>query len=323
MTDACVETAAAVEPLPVIRAAEITLTAPARRWLVEGLWTRGGVGILGGPPKCAKSWLALDVALSVATGTACLDTFEVLEPGEVLLIMAEDAPEIVRARLDSICTHRRLALESVPVHLVLAHALRLDLERDRDRLRETIAQIKPRLLVLDPFVRLHRIEENHAGDVSGLLGWLRTLSREHDLAILVVHHARKNGATGAQAGQALRGSGDFHAWGDDNLYVRRKGERIVLGIEHRAAAAPEPLALMLADRGSATHLDIVDATSDVSTPARDLDSAILAALSPEPMLRTRLRGVLRIRNETLGNALRRPENERRVRRIRSTDHVIA
>lgn len=307
-------TDAGVEPLPVIRAAEIALTDPARRWLVEGLWSRGGVGILGGPPKCAKSWLALDVALSVATGTACLDTFDVLEPGEVLLIMAEDAPEIVRARLESICTHRHIAIESAPIHLVLAHALRLDIERDRDRLRETIARMKPRLLVLDPFVRLHRIEENHAGDVSGLLGWLRTLSREHDLAILVVHHARKNGATGGQAGQALRGSGDFHAWGDDNLYVRRKGERIVLGIEHRAAPAPEPLALVLADHGGATHLEIVDATADTSAPANDLDSAILTALTPEPMLRTRLRGALRVRNETLGHALHRLESERRVRR---------
>ncbi len=303
-----------IEPLPVVRAAEITAADPSRRWLVEGLWSRGGVGILGGPPKCAKSWLALDLALSVATGTACLDSFEVLEPGEVLLVMAEDAPEIVRARLESICIHRGVRIEDAPVHLVLAHALRLDLERDRERLCETIARMRPRLLVLDPFIRLHRLEENHAGDISGVLGWLRSLSREHDLAILVVHHARKNGSAGGQAGQALRGSGDFHAWGDDNLYVRRKGERIVLAIEHRAAPAPEPLALVLADHDGATHLEIVDATGEPSEPAADLDAAILAALAHEPMTRTRLRAELRVRNETLGHALRRLESARRLGR---------
>ncbi len=305
---------AGIEPLPVARAAEIAAPDPARRWLVEGLWSRAGVGILGGPPKCAKSWLALDIALSVATGTACLDAFEVLEPGDVLLVMAEDAPEIVRARLEAICTHRALSIENAPVHLVLAHALRLDLDRDRDRLRATIARMKPRLLVLDPFVRLHRLEENHAGDVSGLLGWLRTLSREHDLAILVVHHARKNGSSGGQAGQALRGSGDFHAWGDDNLYVRRKGERILLGIEHRAAPAPDPLALVLADHDGATHLEIVDAPGEPTATAHDLDAAVLAALAREPMPRTRLRAELRVRNETLGHVLRRLDIERRVRR---------
>jgi hypothetical protein len=302
-----------VEPLPVARAAEIAAPDPSRRWLVEGLWSRAGVGILGGPPKCAKSWLALDVALSVATGTPCLDTFEVHEPGEALLVMAEDAPEIVRGRLESICAHRDLAIESAPVHLVLAHALRLDLDRDRDRLRETVARMRPRLLVLDPFVRLHRLEENHAGDVSGLLGWLRGLSREHDLAILVVHHARKNGAGGAQAGQALRGSGDFHAWGDDNLYVRRKGERILLGVEHRSAPAPEPLALALVEHGGAAHLEIADAAYEPA-PAADLDAAIMSALAREPMPRSRLRAELHVRNETLGLALRRLESERRLRR---------
>lgn len=301
-----------VEPLPVARAADIAAPDPSRRWLVEGLWSRAGVGILGGPPKCAKSWLALDVALSVATGTACLDAFDVHDPGDALLVMAEDAPEIVRSRLESICAHRDLAIHSAPVHLVLAHALRLDLDRDRDRLRETIARMKPRLLVLDPFVRLHRLEENHAGDVSGLLGWLRTLSREHELAILVVHHARKNGSA-AQAGQALRGSGDFHAWGDDNLYVRRKGERILLGVEHRAAPAPDPLALALVEREGATHLEIVDG-AETAAPGSDLEGAILAALARDPMPRSRLRAELRVRNETLGLTLRRLESERRLRR---------
>ena len=306
--------APSIEPLPVVRAADIAPPDPSRRWLVEGLWSRAGVGILGGPPKCAKSWLALDVALSVATGTPCLDTFEVHEPGDALLVMAEDAPEIVRARLESICAHRGIAIESAPVHLVLAHALRLDIERDRERLKETLARMKPRLLVLDPFVRLHRLEENHAGDVSGLLGWLRTLSREHDLAILVVHHARKNGSAGGQAGQALRGSGDFHAWGDDNLYVRRKGERIVLAVEHRAAPAPEALALALVEHDGATHLELADTATEENAPGSDLDAAVLAALGRGPSSRSRLRVELRVRNETLGRALRRLEVERRVGR---------
>lgn len=311
-----------IEPLPIVRAADIAAPDPARQWLVEGLWSRAGVGILGGPPKCAKSWLALDVALSVATSTACLDTFDVLDPGEVLLVMAEDGPEIVRARLDAICAHRGLQLRDAPVHLVLAHALRLDVDRDCERLRETIARMRPRLLVLDPFVRLHRLEENHAGDVSGLLGWLRTLSREHELAILVVHHARKNGSTSGQAGQALRGSGDFHAWGDDNLYVRRKGERILLGIEHRAAPAPEPLGLALVEHDGATHLEIVDGVAETAAPAPDLDAAILVALARSPMPRARLRAELCVRNATLGHSLRRLEASSRVGRDRDLWQLI-
>lgn len=302
--------------LPVKRVSDIACLDLSQSWLVEDLWSRTGVGILGGPPKCCKSWLALDLALSVATGTPCLDRFRVIDAGDVLLVMAEDAPEVVRHRLEALCAHRRLNLEDVPVHLVLATSLRLDLDSDRERLEDAILRYRPRLLVLDPFVRLHRLEENHAGDVSGLLGYLRVLSREHDIALLVVHHARKNGAAGGAAGQALRGSGDFHAWGDDNLYVRRKGDRIVLAIEHRAAPAPEPIELLLveSDDQDATYLQIVEHGHDDAAPTRDLDASILAALAHEPMPRPRLRAQLRVRNETLGSALRRLEATKRIRR---------
>jgi hypothetical protein len=48
-----------------------------------------------------------------------------------------------------------------------------------------------------------------------------------------VHHA-KNGAGRARAGQALRGSSEFHAWGGSNLYLRRNGDDLSLSVEHRA-----------------------------------------------------------------------------------------
>jgi hypothetical protein len=44
------------------------------------------------------------------------------------------------------------------------------------------------------------------------IAFLRELQRRHGLAIVVVHHARK-GAGNVRAGQSLRGSSEFHAWG--------------------------------------------------------------------------------------------------------------
>ena len=39
--------------------------APESRWLVTGLWSCEAVGIVGGEPKCCKSFLALDLAAGV------------------------------------------------------------------------------------------------------------------------------------------------------------------------------------------------------------------------------------------------------------------
>jgi RecA-family ATPase len=297
------------DALTVVRAADLDDGDTLPRWLVDSLWARAAVGVLGGAPKCCKSWLALDLAVSVASGTSCLGafTFDVDDAGPVLLYMAEDAAPVVKARLTGICRARKLDLAAVPIHVITVPALRLDRGRDQARLRDAVRCFAPRLLVLDPFVRLHRIDENDAGEVSALLGYLRTLQRQHDVAVLVVHHARKNGGGGAQAGQSLRGSGDFHAWGDSNLYVRRQKDALVLTIEHRAAAAPEPLRLQLVAGDDAfVHLAIIATDLPVENEApRDLDPLVLAALrrAGRALSRSQLRAELRVRNERLGDAL--------------------
>jgi RecA-family ATPase len=159
--------------------------------------------------------------------------YAVPRPGRVLLYAAEDALDVVRRRLDGICRAAGVALAALDVQVITAPALRLDHEHDRARLAETVAALGPRLLVLDPFVRLHRIGENVAGEVAPPLAFLRGLQRRYTLAVAVVHHARK-GAAHARSGQALRGSSESHAWGDSNLYLRRAGDTLTLAEIRRA-----------------------------------------------------------------------------------------
>ena len=308
--------------LPVVHAADVADVEPGPRWLVASLWARAGVGILGGAPKCCKSWLALEMAVAIASGTPCLGIFDVGDPGPALLYMAEDAAPIVKARLLGICRHRGLELARLPIHLITAPALRLDRAHDQLRLREAVAAYAPRLLVLDPFVRLHRIDENDAGQVSALLGYLRELQRALDVAVVVVHHARKNGSAGAP-GQSLRGSGDFFAWSDSLLYLRRHRGQLVLTVEHRSAPAPEPIALVLAADND-VHLEVTasaiddETVSDADTiSAANLDHAIIQTLTqlPQPVTRTDLRARLRVRNERLGEALTRLADAGSLRRV--------
>lgn len=296
--------------LPVVRAADLDEPDQTERWLIETLWPRAGVGIIGGAPKCGKSWLGLDLAVSVASGTPCLDTFPVAGSGSVLVYMAEDAASVVKQRLAGICYHRRLDLGTLPISVITAPSLRLDLPSDQHRLQETVRRHAPRLLLLDPFVRLHRVNENQAGDVSALLGYLRELQRAHDLALVVVHHARKNG--GSTGGQSLRGSSDFFAWVDTALSLRRHRQQLLLSAEHRAAATPEPVALALAGSERDMHLAIVpvEHRGDDHAPAltTDIDAAVLSALSnagPQGLPRHVLRLIVRVRNQSLSDALMR------------------
>ena len=52
--------------LPVEPAYRLAERSEENRWLVTGLWSEQAVGIVGGEPKCCKSFLALDIAVAVA-----------------------------------------------------------------------------------------------------------------------------------------------------------------------------------------------------------------------------------------------------------------
>ena len=67
--------ATAMSLLPVEPAWRLAERAEEHRWLVTGLWAEQAVGIVGGEPKCCKSFLALDLAVAVASGMPCLRRF--------------------------------------------------------------------------------------------------------------------------------------------------------------------------------------------------------------------------------------------------------
>jgi len=218
----------------------------------------------------------------------------------VVLAGAEDALHIVRRRLEGISAAASVALANLDIQVITAPTVRLDLDADRRNLAETVARLQPRLLILDPFVRLHRIDENASGEVAPLLAYLRELQRQHDVAVLVVHHAKKGGG-GVRAGQALRGSSEFHAWGDSNLYLRRDGDDLSLSVEHRAAASMTPITIELAQRGTALALEVVDRRDPATPPPSSLDERITATLAgaDAALPFAELRACCRVRATTL------------------------
>jgi hypothetical protein len=300
--------------LPVVRVGAIASDEIAERWLVEELWCARSVGVIGGAPKCAKTWLGLDMALSVATGTPCLGKYAVPEPGPVLVYLAEDALLVVRERIEGMARHRGLDLDQVQIYVITAPVLRLDRDRDRTRLLETARRLRPRLLVLDPLVRLHGIDENSASEVAALLAYFRSLQRLLDVSVILVHHTRKNATGGVAAGSGLRGSSDIHAFGDSNLYLRHVKERLVLATEHRAAPASPPIHLALVTANPETiHLEVIAQHQDGEPGG--LKEKVLDVLGGGVVLtRARLRDRLAVKNERLGEVLESLEHSGRLRR---------
>lgn len=293
-----------MNPLPVQRASQLESNGPQIRWLVQDLWTDQAVGILGGEPKCCKSFLALDLAVSVASGAACLRQFPVRRSGPVLLFPAEDSLAVVRQRLEGIAAAAQVPFGSLPVQVITAPSLRLDTESDRQRLAQTVQQQRPVLLILDPLIRLHRVDENDATQIAALLSYLRELQRQFQLAVLVVHHARKD-SQASRPGQALRGSSELHGWGDSNLYMRRKGSQLTLSTEHRAAPSQDLIPLQLTESDSVVALRVLDRPTTQPdlppSPTERVRQALAQLQGPIPV--QQLQKLCGIRTATICSAL--------------------
>lgn len=289
------------DPLPTSLVHALQDAPAPHPWLVDQLWSADAVGVIGGAPKSCKSWLGLDLAVSVASATPCLDHFAVLTPGPVLAYLAEDPLHAVRQRVQQLCQHRHLSLDHLPLHLITAPSLRLDRDADRQALEQTLTLLQPQLLLLDPLVRLHALDENSSAEISALLGFLRQLNRQFHLAIILVHHLAKRPR--ADLGQALRGSSDIYAWLDSACYLVRHDDHLLLTVQHRAAAAPLPLRLHLESGDHQNcHLQL-DSFLAAPTP---LAEAIRTHLqqSHQPCSRTALRQHLHVNNARLGDTLR-------------------
>ncbi len=302
--------------LPVMQAAQLDQQAEETRWLIDGLWAHSAIGLIGGAPKCCKTWFGLDMAISVASGTAALGHFKTRGKGTALIYLAEDALPQVRGRIDAICRQRKVDIAGLDLHVITVPALRLDKTEDQERLAETIKELRPQLVLLDPLVRLHRLDENSAAEISGLLGYFRDLQRRFETAVVIVHHASKKQRS--QPGQALRGSSDLHAIGDCNAYLSRKGERIVLVLEHRAARSPDPMLLELQSdaEGLAISLQICTSNAQDSQQGGCLEDRILETLgsADEPQTRNALRSRLSVNNHKLGQVLTQLKDQGQITR---------
>jgi AAA domain len=291
--------------LPVEPAHRLGTQPQENRWLIDGLWGEESVGVIGAEPKSFKSFLALDMAVAVASGAPCLRRFAVPRPGRVLLFAAEDAPHVVRQRLEGIAHVSGVALHEIDIQVITAPYLWLDDSDHVDRLYHTVKTLKPRLLVLDPFVRLHGRDENASSAIAPLLALLRELQRNFHLAVVLVHHAKKGGGR-LRPGQALRGTSEFHAWADSMLYLRRKDDTLSLFAEHRAAVGIGPISLQLRADDKALALEIVESQPGPEPqqrlPPAERIHAVLAAASA-PLSLSQLRQTCRLRKATVCQVL--------------------
>jgi hypothetical protein len=163
---------------------------PLIQWTVPDILPEG-LTILAGKPKLGKSWLALSVALAVASGGVALGTYPVMQ-GEVLYLALEDNERRLQSRAKQLLA----SLSAVPD--TIAFELRWPrLDQGGLMYVEEYLQTHPqvRLVVVDTWARVspkaqHRQRSQYQDDYEALTP-LKYLADTYRVSILAIHHLRK------------------------------------------------------------------------------------------------------------------------------------
>ncbi len=193
---------------------------PALRYCVEGLLPEG-VWFLAGKPKLGKSWLALQLALSIASGSKALGGVYRTDPGDVLYLALEDGQRRLQQRLKKL-----LPAGDPPERLTFFNEWpKLDAGGPEHLDRWLYEHPDCRLVVIDTLKKVRPKQPGRSLYVEDYeaVEPLAPVARDHGVTILVVHHLRQSDADDPY--DMISGSTGLTAGVDGALILKRERGR--------------------------------------------------------------------------------------------------
>jgi len=168
------------------------------RWLIQGLWPADAYGVLAAQEKAGKTWAALDLAVSVATGRPWLDHFACPIPGSVLVFLGEGGERATVRRIEAIATAKGVDSDQLTDRLRLCFRVpRLAAPGAGSELAAIQAELEAHpaaLVVLDPlYLAAAGASGANLSDMGAVLQAIQGVCQHAGCALFVVTHWNKTG----------------------------------------------------------------------------------------------------------------------------------
>ncbi len=208
-----------------------------------------GKAMIYAPAKAGKSFLCLQIARCIGSGQSFLGLPVV--QGRVLYAQFELGAEVLQKRLQS--TEKTYD----DVFVATTFSMKLDTEAGQKQLLGEMEAVKPQVLILDPFYKILKGDENESIDVRGITDFLdNAIIDAYGCSVLLIHHPGKDITKGG------RGSSVLEDWVDSQIEMRRvskEGEplqiKLTAKLLRHANTPPEPIIAQMENY----EFDIVDA----------------------------------------------------------------
>lgn len=237
-------------------------------WLVRDYIEADSLALMFGDPASGKSFVAIDIACCVATGTAWHG--HAVTKGAVFYVAGEGMNGLMRRfmawRIENGADPKGLYLASHAVALCTAKAA-AEVANALDEVADETG-VTPRLIVIDTLARNFGGDENSTEDMSAFVTNVDAFLRQkYQATVLVVHHTGHADKSRARGAMALKGALDAeYCVSRDESTVRFESTKM------KDAGTPDPAAFRMRE----IELPAVD---DDGVPAT---SIVLQRLSEVP-----------------------------------------
>lgn len=186
---------ASVEVYEAETLAELAANPPApASFLLRRYWPSDAYGVVAAPSKAGKTWLALDIAVAVATGGRALGAIDVDRPGRVLVFLGEGGRRNAWRRLRAVCEYHDLDPAKVDgLHLVYRSPSLNDTAALAD-VERLVAEVAPVLVIVDPlYLAAAGSDGASLYSMAGVLERAQRIAEAVGSALMLVHHYNQTG----------------------------------------------------------------------------------------------------------------------------------
>lgn len=206
------------------------------QWAVEDWLPEKSIVFLVSPPESYKTWILIDLAVSLAANLPFLGEFTINKPGPVIIVQQEDSHSGMAERI-SVVAQSRLGLSAtigktinsescipilpeLPIYVHPSRNLRFDNKKVMDELEQSIKKIRPSCVIIDPLYSATSTD-NYMADASEDMFRLKKFRDEYDCSFVIAHHSKKHTEPNSTAREDLWGSQFLNAFLETGWQIRK------------------------------------------------------------------------------------------------------
>lgn len=180
---------------------------PPKEWRIKDVCTKGECGMLAGASKSGKSYMATDLAISLASGRNWLGRFP-CQRGRVLYLNGENVKSDARQRFhDCFCAMGVNPADCEQITMICADGMMKPIQELKDSLIAEIKEKQYALVLIDPLYCFFSGSEVDEEAAKSFVATIKDICRETGAVIICVHHHSKGALMYKNASNRASGSG--------------------------------------------------------------------------------------------------------------------